>query len=117
MGWKFSPGFRYRKAFLGAKNFNAAPFGTNKYRFLFAFERHGFCHSWPAAGQGSVGSPPVARGADCSNFSVLGEGQRIFYVDSEIAYRIFDLAVAEKDLNGTKIASRPIDDRRLGSPK
>lgn len=62
-------------------------------------------------------APRHQRGAEHSNFCVLSEGKRVFYVDPEITHRVLDLAVAEKDLDGTKIAGRPIDDRRLGSTK
>lgn len=36
-----------------------------------------------------------------SDLGILCKGERVFHVDSEIAYRIFDLAVAKKDLDST----------------
>jgi hypothetical protein len=45
------------------------------------------------------------------------EGKRVFYVDPEIAHRILYHAVAEKNLDGTEIACRHVEDRCLGSPK
>jgi len=51
------------------------------------------------------------------DLGIFGEGESILHVDSEIADRIFDLAMAEQDLNGTKVARSPLDYRRLRSAK
>lgn len=64
-----------------------------------------------------VSAPRGQRGAGRSNFGVLGKGECVFYVDPEIAHRILGLTVTKKNLGGTRIAGRPIDDRRLGLPK
>ena len=62
-------------------------------------------------------APRRRRGANESNFGILGKGKRVFHVDPEIAHRILDLAMTEKDLDGAQVARRPVDDRRLRSPK
>lgn len=62
-------------------------------------------------------APRRRRGAVESDFGVLGKGKRIFHVDAEIAHRVLDLAMTEKDLDGTKIAGRPVYDRSLRSAK
>lgn len=40
--------------------------------------------------------------------------QRIIHLDPEIAYRAFQLAVAEQKLNGAKVLGPPVDQRSLG---
>ena len=60
-------------------------------------------------------APRRRRGANESNFGVLGKGKRVFHVDPEIAHRVLDLAMTEKNLDGTKVAGRPLDDRCLRS--
>ena len=40
---------------------------------------------------------------------ILGEGESILHVDSQVANRILDLAMAEQDLNGAKVACSPVD--------
>ncbi len=49
-----------------------------------------------------------------SNLGVFGKRKCVFHVDPEIADSVLDLAMAEKDLDGTKVAGRPVDDRRPG---
>lgn len=56
-----------------------------------------------------VGSPPAVRGANCSDLGVLDKGKRVFHINPQIADRIFDLAVAEQDLDSGQVASRPGD--------
>jgi hypothetical protein len=53
----------------------------------------------------------------CSDLDVLGKRKCVFHVHPKVADGIIDLAIVEQDLDGTKVASRPIDDRRLGEPK
>ncbi len=62
-------------------------------------------------------APRRGRGANGSDLCVFGKGKRVFHVDPEIAHRILDLAMAEKDLDSTQVAGRPIDDRCLRPPK
>ena len=62
-------------------------------------------------------APRRRRGANGSNFSILGKGKRVFHVDAKIAHRVLDLAMTEKDLDGPKVSDRPVDDRRLCSAK
>ena len=45
----------------------------------------------------------------------LSEGERILYVDAQIANRALDFRVAEQDLNGAKVTRLLVDDGRLGS--
>lgn len=52
-----------------------------------------------------------------SDFSIFRQSECIFNVDAEIADSILDLAMAEQDLNGAQVTSRPVDDRRLRSAK
>lgn len=52
-----------------------------------------------------------------SNLGILGQGKRVFHVNPEIAHRVLDLAMTEKELDGTKVAGRPVDDRRLRPAK
>lgn len=78
--------------------------------------------NWQAANGGFVPSavksaPRRRRGADGSDFGALSESKRVFHVNPEIAHRIFDLAMPEKDLHGTEVAGRPVDDRCLRPPK
>ena len=61
--------------------------------------------------------PRRRRGPNASNFGILGKGKRVFHIDPEIAHRILDLAMSEKDLNGTQVAGCPVDYRCLRSPK
>ena len=62
-------------------------------------------------------APRRRRGAIGSDFGVLGKGKRVFDVDAEIAHCVLDLAMTEKDLDGTKVAGRPVYDRCLRSAK
>lgn len=62
-------------------------------------------------------APRRGEGPIDSDFSVLSKRKRVFHVISEIAHRVLDLAVTEKDLDGAKVAGRPVDDRRLSSAK
>ena len=55
------------------------------------------------------------RGAVSSDLGVFGQGKRVFHVDPEIAHCVLDLAMAEQDQDGTKVAGRSIDDRCLRS--
>lgn len=59
-------------------------------------------------GQQSFSNPFALPSRSNTNF---------FSINPEIAHHILDLAVAEKNLDGTQIAGRPVDDRRLGSPE
>ncbi len=59
--------------------------------------------------------PSPKRGANRSNLGVLGKGECVFHIDSEIADRALDLAMAEQDLDGTQITGCPVDDRCLRS--
>ena len=45
----------------------------------------------------------------------LSEGERILYVDAQIAYGALDLCVAEQDLHSAQVPCLPIYDGRLGS--
>ncbi len=62
------------------------------------------------------GSPPE-RAPLGSNLGILGECKSILHVDSKVANRILDLAKAEQDLNGAKIAGGAVDYRCLRSAK
>jgi hypothetical protein len=62
-------------------------------------------------------APHWKRKPTCSDLGVLGKRKCVFHVDPKVADGIIDLAMAEEDLDSTKVASRPIDDRRLGTPK
>jgi hypothetical protein len=48
---------------------------------------------------------------------VLGERERVFDVDAEIANRTLDLGVAEQYLDRPEVAGRLVDDRRLCPPQ
>lgn len=61
--------------------------------------------------RGGCGSPSPPS----NQIVAYGRGKRVFYANPEIARQIPDLAAAEKHLDGTEIAGRPVDDRRLGS--
>lgn len=67
----------------------------------------------PGAVSGSL--PDTAPKA--SDLRVFCKGKRVLHVDPEIAHRILDLAVTKKNLDGTKVASGPVDDRCLRSAK
>ena len=54
-------------------------------------------------------APRQQRGANSSDLGVLGEGKSILDVDSEVADRILNLAMAEQYLDGAQVSSRPID--------
>jgi hypothetical protein len=45
----------------------------------------------------------------------LSEGERILYVDAQIAYGALDLCVAEQDLHSAQVPCLPVYDGRLGS--
>ena len=70
-----------------------------------------------ATSQAPVSGSPPGTGAIGFRSQYLGEGESILHVDSKVANRIFDLAMAEQDLNGAKVASSPVDYRRLRSAK
>jgi hypothetical protein len=55
-----------------------------------------------------VGPTPEAR-SRCLDFGILGKGKCVLHVNSEIAHRILDLAMTEEDLDGAKVAGRPVD--------
>ena len=60
-------------------------------------------------GLDSTGSAPRRqRGADRSNFCVLSKGERVFYVDSEIAHCVLDLAMAEEYLDSAQVTGAPM---------
>lgn len=93
-------------------------------------EPHGLTSAFgrPCRSMGSLGTatmfqmpgevaPRQRRGAINSNFGILGEGECVFHIDPEIAHRVLDLAMTEKDLDGTEVAGRPVDDRRLRPAK
>jgi len=63
-----------------------------------------------------VGPSPEAR-SPCLDFCILCEGKRVFHVNPKIAHRVLDLAMTEKDLDGTKVAGCLVDDRCLRSSK
>lgn len=62
-------------------------------------------------------APRRGEGPIDSDLSVLSKGKRVLHVNPEIAHRVLNLAVTEKDLDGAKVAGRPVDDRRLRSAK
>ena len=62
-------------------------------------------------------APRLRRGANNSDLGILGEGKRVFHVDPEIANRVLDFAMTKKNLDGTKVAGRPVDDRCLRPAK
>jgi hypothetical protein len=68
--------------------------------------------SCPVSGSSTEDGAPMG-----SNLGAFGKGRRVFDVDSEIAHRILDFTMAKKDLDGTKVAGGPVDDRSLGPPK
>jgi hypothetical protein len=49
-----------------------------------------------------------------SDVDLLGYGERVINLDSEIANRALDLPVAKQELNGSKIPCFRIDQRCLG---
>ena len=53
-------------------------------------------------------APRRRRGATDSDFPILRKGKRVFHVDAEIAHCVLDLAMTKKDLDGTKVAGRPV---------
>lgn len=46
--------------------------------------------------------PSRERGAEGSNLSVFGKGKCVFHINSEIAHRVLDLAMAKKDLEAAR---------------
>jgi hypothetical protein len=61
---------------------------------------------------------PLARGEEPSvRFRCSRQGKRVFHIDAEIAHCVLDLAMSEEDLDGTKVAGRPVYDRSLRSAK
>ena len=52
-----------------------------------------------------------------SNVGLLGDGQSVIDLDTEIANRALDLGVTEQQLDGPQIASAAIDQRGLGPPQ
>ena len=48
-----------------------------------------------------------------SYFGVLGEIERVFDIDAEIADRALDFDVTQEDLDGPKIAGGLVDDRMI----
>ena len=55
--------------------------------------------------------------APLSDFGPLSEEERVFDVDPEVAHRVFDLRMPKQNLDGTDVASGPVDHGRLGSPQ
>ena len=51
-----------------------------------------------------------------SNIGLLGDGQSVIDLDTEIANRALDLGVTEQQLDGPQIAGAAIDQRSLGPP-
>lgn len=62
-------------------------------------------------------TPHLWRGATILNLGVLSKHKRVFHINAEITNGIFDLAMAEKDLDSPQIARCPVDDRCLRSPQ
>ena len=60
---------------------------------------------------------PVIHYEVSTKIGADGKGERVFHCDPEITHRILDLAMAEQDLNGAKVASGPVDNRCLRSAK
>lgn len=60
--------------------------------------------------QAPVSSSSRKRAPTSSDFGVFGKSEGIFHVDPKITDRLLDLAMAEKDLDSTKVAGRPVDD-------
>ena len=52
-----------------------------------------------------------------SNVGLLGDGQSVIDLDTEIANRALDLGVTEQQLDGPQIAGAAIDQRSLGPPQ
>ena len=52
-----------------------------------------------------------------SDFDLFRYDKSIIDLDTKVAHRTLDLCVAEQELHGSQIASAPIDQGRLGSPK
>ena len=52
-----------------------------------------------------------------SNVGLLGDGQSVIDLDTEIANRALDLGVTEQQLDGPQIAGAAIDQRGLGPPQ
>lgn len=52
---------------------------------------------------------------DASDVDLLRYGKGVVYLNSEIVHGAFDLGMPEKQLNGTKIAAAPVDQRGLRS--
>lgn len=67
--------------------------------------------------QAPVSGREPDTGAKGLDFCVFGKGKRVLDIDPEIADRILNLAMTEKDLDSSQIAGRPIDDRCLRAPK
>lgn len=67
------------------------------------------CNEWQFCPKRPCPAPHRERAPLGSNLGILGEGKSILHVDSKVADRIFDLAMAEQDLNSTKVAGGPID--------
>ena len=73
----------------------------------------------PFGGQQRAASGPAhrrLRGAECSNFRVLGERECVLDVDSEVANGFLDLALTGKDLDDMQNLGRPVVYGSLGSP-
>jgi hypothetical protein len=52
-----------------------------------------------------------------SDFDLFRYGKSIINLDAKVAHRTLDLCVAKQELHGSQIASPPIDQGHLGSPK
>ena len=61
-------------------------------------------------GAKQIGSSVFPRSRNGSNFGVLSEGKRVLHIDPEVAHCVLDLAMTEKDLDGTEVAGRPVYD-------
>jgi hypothetical protein len=57
------------------------------------------------------GRPPQA-----SHLRVLGQSERVFYIDAEIAHCALNLSVAQQKLHRPQITSGFVDDRGLCPP-
>ena len=55
------------------------------------------------------------RGTNGSDFGIFGKGKRVFHIDAEVAHRVLELAMTEKDLDCTQVTSCSVNDRCLRS--
>ena len=70
-----------------------------------------------ASSQAPVSGSSPETGASGLDLCILGQGKSILHVDPKIAHRVLDFAMAEQDLNRTKVFGRPVDYRCFRSAK